>query len=83
MASYSVNIDLIPRANADGCPVGWDYKTNQGLNGSCSCEDHCSWDMCRIAVAPMECLMGTYSAWQWDYVKRAWEAQVIQGIVVF
>ena len=82
LALYSVNIDLIPRPNSDGCPNRGQYKTSQGLDGSCSCEDHCSWDMCRIAVAPTECLKGTYSEWQWDYVKKAWVAQVTQGNIV-
>ena len=82
LASYSVNIDLIPRPNADRCPSRMHYKTSQDINGSCSCEDHCSWDMCRLVVPPMECLMEIYSEWQWDYVKKAWVAQVIQGNIV-
>ena len=55
------------------------YK--EGL-GSCSCEDHCGWDLCRLSVAPPECIIGTFSEWQWDYVKKAWVAQVIQGNIV-
>ena len=73
---YSVDIDLIPRANADACPAQLHYTA--GI-GSCNCEDHCSWDLCRLVVAPRDCLMGTYSEWQWDYLKVAWVAQVVQG----
>ena len=75
LASYSVDVDLIPRSKTDACPRNTKYK--DGL-GSCSCEDHCGWDVCRLVVAPMECLVGTFSKWHWDHVKNAWVAQVTQ-----
>ena len=74
--SYSVDVELIPRANANGCPSKTYYK--DGL-GSCSCENHCGWDLCRLVVAPTECITGTHSKWEWDDMKRAWVAQIQPG----
>ena len=60
----------------DECRRNTLYK--DGLK-TCSCEDHCGWDVCRLEVPPVECLTGTYSEWKWDYMKNAWVAQVTQG----
>ena len=53
---------------------------NEGF-GTCSCEDHCGWDLCRLTIPPMECIKGTHSEWQWDDTKRAWIAQVKPGMI--
>ena len=76
IVSYSIDVDLIPRSSVDGCPKDTIYKAGVG---SCSCEDHCGWDVCRLIDAPLECIIGTNSEWQWDYVKSAWVAQISQG----
>ena len=84
---YSVDVDLIPRADIDECPGNSQYKENsfkelqhyKNFHGSCNCEDHCGLDLCRLEVPPSDCLMGTYSEWNWDYMKNAWVAQVTQG----
>ena len=76
LASYAVDVELIPRSKTNGCPKNTQYKN--GL-GSCSCEDHCGWDICRLVVAPRGCIEGTYSEWQWDHMKHAWVAQVTLG----
>ena len=75
-SSYSVIVELIPRVNVEGCIGNTRYKS--GL-GSCSCEDHCGWDLCRLTLPPTKCIEGTYSEWQWDDKKRAWIAQIKQG----
>ena len=46
---------------------------------TCSCEEHCAWDLCRLVNPPNKCLRGTRSQWQWDSFKNAWVAQVIEG----
>ena len=76
LASYAVEVGLIPRAKETKCPGNTKYK---GGIGTCSCEDHCGWELCRLAVAPRECIAGTHSEWQWDHEKNAWVAQVITG----
>ena len=76
--AYSVNMDLIPRSNEKQCPKNSYYK--EGL-GSCSCEDHCGWDVCRLTDPPDECILGSYSKWQWDILKNGWVAQVALGDV--
>ena len=76
LAPYSGNVELIPRVNADGCIGNTLYK--KGF-GSCSCEDHCGWDLCRLTLPPMECIEGTFSEWQWDDKKLAWVAQIKTG----
>ena len=71
-----MDVELIPRSSPDECPKNTQYK--HGL-GTCSCEDHCGWDLCRLTVAPIECLVGTNSVWKWDNVRNAWVAQITQG----
>lgn len=62
------------------CPEGTSYGT--GRYDTCICEDHCSWDICRLHEAPEECLIGVDSRWVWDYQKEIWVAQVMQGTIV-
>ena len=78
LVSYSLDVDLIPRSSAYECPRNTKYKAFLGL-GSCSCEDHCGWDGCRLVKAPGECIKGTNSEWRWDTEKAAWVAQITQG----
>ena len=75
-----MDVNLIPRSYSYDCPGHMHYKA-WALEGpgSCSCEDHCGWDVCRLEVAPLDCIAGTYSEWQWDYVKHAWVAQITLG----
>ena len=76
---------LIPRPNTNGCPKNTFYKraihfkTGSKVD-TCSCEEHCAWDLCRLTVPPKECIMGTNSQWQWDKFKNAWVSQTNQGI---
>ena len=79
LAAYSLEVDLIPRAKENECPRNTQYK--KGL-GTCSCEDHCGWDLCRLVVAPWACIEATHSKWWWDNTKAGWVAQVTQGNIV-
>ena len=74
---YSTNVDLIPRATKGRCTGDTYYKDELG---TCSCEEHCNWDSCRLTNPPKECLREIDSEWRWDYSKQYWVAQVIQGI---
>ena len=71
-----MDVDLIPRSKIRQCPTNTQYK--DGL-GTCICEDHCGWDLCRLTVPPEDCISGTHGKWQWDKVKRAWVAQITLG----
>lgn len=71
-----MELDLIPRSEVNECPRNTQYK--DGIR-TCSCEDHCGWDLCRLVKAPDDCIVGTHSEWQWDHVQTAWVAQVIPG----
>ena len=68
----NINEALIPKPSAYGCPQG----TFDSLN-TCYCEDHCSWETCRLLNPPQNCLSNTAneSAWAWDSQKGAWVAQ--------
>ena len=46
----------------------------------CTCDEHCSWDLCRLLEPLDDCLRGTNSEWQWDDLKNAYVAQIIIGI---
>ena len=73
---------LIPLPDGKKCPKDTQYKENKvgrDLVKTCSCEEHCAWDLCRLVNPPNKCLRGTRSQWQWDSFKNAWVAQVIEG----
>ena len=78
---------LMPRPQSKKCPKSTQYKegekrdekAGEKLDDTCSCGEHCAWDLCRLATPPDKCLQGTNSNWQWDKFKNAWVAQVIQG----
>ena len=73
---YSVNVELIPRIIQERCPKGSHYKEELD---TCSCEEHCNWDSCRLTDPPKDCLLEIGSKWHWDYIEEAWVAQVMQG----
>ena len=51
--------------------------------GGCTCNDHCSWDLCRTFEPPTDCLFGTNSDWKWDRPQNAWVAHIIEGNYAF
>ena len=62
---------MIPRPTANGCPKG----TFSNLQ-TCFCEDHCSWETCRLLNPPQNCLSSMdNTAWAWDSIHDAWVAQ--------
>lgn len=63
---------MIPKPPADGCPKG----TFDGLN-TCFCEDHCSWETCRLLNPPQDCLSNIVNepVWAWNKQKQVWVAQ--------
>ena len=46
---------------------------------TCYCEDHCSWDSCKLFHPPLHCLehMNGDAVWGWDTKKEVWVAQGI------
>ena len=72
---YNLDINLIPRSPQVGCKVGY----TRSKFGTCSCEEHCNWDLCRLVDPPRDCLRNTNSIWQWDDRKIAWVAQTLQN----
>ena len=77
MKDYILDISLMPRASNDECEVTAAYRTRFGV---CSCNDHCSWDACRLSEPPEECLLNKNSEWKWDSLKNAYVAQIIEGM---
>ena len=71
----------IPKRPKYGCP-----KNDYGCTGNdcshpekCFCEEHCSWDKCRLFKYPTNCLKNVRSGWIWDSVQNFWVAQVGEG----
>ena len=69
---------LIPKQPEKGCP-----ENTFGCSGgdcniptTCFCEQHCSWEVCRIVDYPEDCLDIVKSVWKWDSKKHSWVAQV-------
>ena len=73
---HSLNASLIPRSLRQECPDDSQYRERFGV---CTCNEHCSWDLCRSLVPPKNCLAGTGSVWLWDHLKYAWVAQIDKG----
>ena len=82
---YSLLVSLIPRSYSstlsshpsfDRCLSN---KVQRARFGTCSCDAHCSWDLCRSSYPPSGCLLGTGSIWKSDSIKNAWVAQLLEG----
>ena len=71
-----IDLDLIPRQPADGC---YERSVKRLHFSTCTCQDHCRWDICRLTDPPNECLFGTGGNWIWDFREKAWIAQVTGG----
>ena len=54
-------------------------KIHRARFGTCNCDIHCSWDLCRVLNPPSDCLLGTHSTWKLDNAKNAWVAQLLGG----
>ena len=70
----SAKKDMIPKRPSYGCPKG----TFDGVT-TCYCEDHCSWEACRLLNPPLNCLsnMKEDGVWAWDSIQKFWVAQGI------
>ena len=73
---YGLNTNLIPRSPKDNCISNKVYRKRFG---TCSCDGHCSWDLCRTLTLPSDCLLGTDSTWKLDTIKNAWVGQLLKG----
>ena len=75
-SDYNLNVSLIPRSTQQNCPAYSEFRERFGV---CTCNEHCSWDLCRSLLPPNDCLAGTGSVWVWDHLKHAWVAQIDNG----
>ena len=68
----SFKAEMIPKRPASGCPSG----TFNSMR-TCFCEDHCSWEICRLITPPHNCLsrIDGEAIWSWDALNDAWVAQ--------
>ena len=73
---YRLYVSLIPRSSKHDCLPN---KVHRERFGTCSCDAHCSWDLCRSSIPPSECLLDTDLTWELDSVKNAWVAQLLRG----
>ena len=69
--NYSADL-VTPSKPINGCP-------NSTLDNAytCFCEDHCSWDACRLKIPPQNCLSSFDKsvAWAWNSKDMYWVAQ--------
>ena len=84
MTVENPSVELIPRPNSKICPKNTQYKVTGETSsmGTCRCEQHCAWDLCRLTIPPKDCLLGIVGRWMWDSLKNAWVAQENQGNIV-
>ena len=71
-------VGRIPSKNEDGCPIGTYGCTGKTCYNieTCFCEEHCSWERCRILDAPDDCLTSVNGKWKWNSKKIHWVAQI-------
>ena len=62
ISEEAIQIDLIPQRPNSGCPMG----TFDSVS-TCYCEDHCSWESCKLFHPPQYCLehMNGDAVWGW------------------
>ena len=66
-----------PHASNEECEVSAAYRMRFRV---CSCNEHCSWDTCRVSEPPEDCLLGANNEWKWDNLKNSYVAQIIDGM---
>ena len=78
LASY-----LIPKRPIYGCPANSYGCTRNDCNhlDTCFCEEHCSWETCRLFDHPDVCLTDIKSRWVWDLKQKFWVAQAAAGMI--
>ena len=65
---------LIPTRPSKGCP-----KCTFEGKSTCFCEDHCSWNICRMNTPPKDC--PKVGSWIWDFSGMYWVAQGTHYII--
>ena len=73
---YGLDVALIPQSSKEYCLPNNIYRERFR---TCSCDDHCSWDLCRSLTPPSHCLLGKDSIWKSDNIKNGWVAQLRRG----
>ena len=62
--------NTLPLRPYDGC-----YEGTIDNGFTCFCENHCSWEICRLNVPPSECLPTNNTKWVWNSEKLHWSLQ--------
>ena len=70
ISGFSILPELIPNHFNSECPKG----TLDGKS-SCFCEDHCSWNVCRLSKPSKYCGTSLRNPWSWDTSRNHWVAQ--------
>ena len=68
----SIDKTLFLKRPKNGCPDG----TFDGMT-TCFCENHCSWEVCRLVTPTTNCLISANAFWNWNTAKDAWVAKGI------
>ena len=72
VSEFSIKTELNPSYSPNKCPS----DTFDGKS-TCFCEDHCSWNVCRLGKPTNYCSTNLRNPWGWDSSRKHW---VIQGI---
>ena len=69
-------VDILAKPK-NGCPFGTYGCTGKACSNTktCFCEQHCSWEKCRLLEKPDNCIAIMNSRWRWDSQKWHWVAQ--------
>ena len=73
---YSLQTSLILTSSTGNCLSD---QIHRKRFWTCSCDAHCSWDLCRSSTLPSDCLPDGNTKWIFDSVKNGWVAHKIRG----
>ena len=62
-----------------GCPLGTYGCLDEKCPDTCFCEEHCSWEKCKLEDPPKNCLINAKRKWHLDFQKPHWET-ILAGI---
>ena len=77
-----MKLDIATDRPTNGCPVGTYGCEDVICPNTCFCEEHCSWNSCKLKNPPMSCIFHANSKWEYDHHTHFWRRSS-EGIFVY
>ena len=76
-------LDIAIDRPINGCPFGTIGCDKIECPKACFCEDHCSWNKCKLENPPVGCLGHSNRKWEYDEKELYWKTTFKGRIWVF